>query len=71
MQYDHIEAPESGESITVNADHSLNVPAQPIIPYIGGDGIGVDVTPVMKNVVNAAVERAYGQEKRIQWIKVR
>jgi isocitrate dehydrogenase len=70
MQYDHIEVPESGESITVNADHSLNVPAQPIIPYIVGDGIGVDVTPVMQNVVNAAVERAYGQEKRIQWMEV-
>ena len=56
MKYDHINVPAEGEAITVNADNSLNVPDMPIIPYIEGDGIGVDVTPVMLNVVEAAVE---------------
>ena len=48
--------PTDGEKITVNADNSLNIPDNPIIPFIEGDGIGVDITPVMQRVVNAAVE---------------
>jgi isocitrate dehydrogenase len=56
MAFDKIQVPANGEKITVNADNSLNVPANPIIPYIEGDGIGVDITPVMKKVVDAAVE---------------
>ncbi|HEX5788667.1 MAG TPA: NADP-dependent isocitrate dehydrogenase [Woeseiaceae bacterium] len=70
MRYDHIEVPAGGEAITTNTDHSLNVPDLPIIPYIVGDGIGIDVTPVMLDVVNAAVEKAYGKRRRILWMQV-
>ncbi|MEZ2721295.1 NADP-dependent isocitrate dehydrogenase [Paenalcaligenes hominis] len=70
MSYQHIKVPAQGEKITVNADFSLNVPNQPVIPYIEGDGIGVDISPVMINVVDAAVEKAYGGEKKIHWMEV-
>ncbi len=70
MQYEKIEIPEEGDRITVNADNSLNVPDNPIIPFIEGDGIGVDVTPVMLEVVNAAVEKAYGDSRRICWVQI-
>ena len=70
MSYEKIEIPASGEKITVNADNSLNVPNTPIVPFIEGDGIGVDITPVMKKVVDAAVEKAYGGEKSIAWMEV-
>ena len=63
-------APLNGEKITVNADHSLKVPNNPIIPFIEGDGIGVDITPPMMNVVNAAVKKAYGETKKIAWMEV-
>jgi isocitrate dehydrogenase len=65
-----IVVPNFGEKITVNADNSLNVPNQPIIPFIEGDGIGVDITPPMHKVVNAAVEKAYGGKKKIAWMEV-
>ncbi|WP_299873959.1 NADP-dependent isocitrate dehydrogenase [uncultured Cocleimonas sp.] len=70
MNYQHIEIPESGTKITTNSDFSLNVPDMPIIPYIEGDGIGIDITPVMKKVINAAVEKAYGGSKQIQWMEI-
>lgn len=70
MPYQHIEIPAKGEKITVNADHSLNVPNQPIVPFIAGDGIGVDITPVMQKVVDAAVEKAYGHDKKIHWMEI-
>ena len=70
MAFDKIQVPASGERITVNDDFSLNVPSRPIVPYIEGDGIGVDITPVMKKVVNAAVEKAYGGERGIEWMEV-
>jgi len=70
MQYDHIKVPTDGALITINGDHSINVPANPIIPYIEGDGIGIDVTPVMQSVANAAVERAYGLERKLCWMEV-
>ena len=70
MQYDHIDVPEHGEAITANRDHTLNVPEFPIIPFVEGDGIGVDVTPVMLDVVNAAVSLAYGDQRRIHWMQV-
>ncbi|EIK96402.1 isocitrate dehydrogenase [Pseudomonas sp. M47T1] len=70
MGYQKIQVPGVGEKITVNADHSLNVPDQPIIPYIEGDGIGVDVTPVMIKVVDAAVAKAYGGKRTISWMEV-
>lgn len=65
-----ITAPAAGEKITARADHSLNVPNHPIIPYIEGDGIGVDITPVMLSVVNAAVAQAYGGDRKIAWLEV-
>ena len=68
--YQHIKVPEQGQKITVNADMTLNVPDQPIIPYIEGDGTGVDITPVMLKVVDAAVSKAYGGQRKIQWMEV-
>ena len=62
--YQHIKVPAKGEKITVNKDFSLNVPANPIIPFIEGDGTGVDITPVMRKVVDAAVNGAYGASAR-------
>ena len=70
MGYQHIQVPTSGEKITVNQDGSLNVPNNPIIPFMEGDGIGVDITPPMIEVVNAAVEKAYGGSKSISWMEV-
>jgi len=67
--YKHIQVP-TGEQITVNADFSINVPDNPIIPYIEGDGTGFDITPVMIKVVDAAVEKAYGGKKKISWMEV-
>ena len=68
--YQHIEVPRQGQKITVNPDHSLNVPDQPVIPFIEGDGTGVDVTPVMRRVVDAAVEKAYAGQRKIHWMEV-
>jgi isocitrate dehydrogenase len=62
--------PKVGEKITVNEDNSLNVPNHPIIPFIEGDGIGVDITPPMMKVVDTAVEKAYGGSKKISWMEV-
>jgi isocitrate dehydrogenase len=70
MQYEHIVVPPNGRKITINTDLSLNVPDKPIIPYIEGDGIGIDVTPAMLRVVNAAVEKAYGSRREIAWMEV-
>ena len=65
-----IQIPAKGQKITVNPDFSLNVPDSPIIPFIEGDGIGVDITPVMKKVVDAAVKKAYQGKREIQWMEV-
>ena len=70
MTYQHIKLPAAGERITVNDDLSLNVPGQPIIPFIEGDGIGVDITPVMQQVADAAVEKAYGNQRKIHWMEI-
>ncbi|MCU7842885.1 MAG: NADP-dependent isocitrate dehydrogenase [Candidatus Thiodiazotropha sp. (ex Monitilora ramsayi)] len=70
MAYDKIVVPSEGEKITVDANGALSVPNNPIIPYIEGDGIGVDVTPVMQKVIDAAVEKAYGGERKISWMEV-
>ncbi|MDY7565515.1 NADP-dependent isocitrate dehydrogenase [Pseudomonas sp. RTC3] len=70
MGYQKIQVPAVGDKITVNADHSLNVPNNPIIPFIEGDGIGVDISPVMMKVVDAAVKKAYGGERKISWMEV-
>jgi isocitrate dehydrogenase len=65
-----IKTPTAGTKITVNADASLNVPDRPIIPFIEGDGTGVDITPVMIKVLDAAVAKAYGGKRQIEWMEV-
>jgi isocitrate dehydrogenase len=69
MSYDKITLPTSGEKITMSP-HGLNVPNNPIIPYIEGDGIGVDISPTMIAVLDAAVEKAYGGSKKIEWMEI-
>ena len=66
----HIQIPANGEKISVNADASLKVPARPIIPFIEGDGTGVDITPVMRTVVDAAVHKAYAGKRQIAWMEI-
>jgi len=70
MPYQHIKVPAGGEKIRVNKDFSLAVPDQPVIPYIEGDGTGIDITPVMLKVVDAAVKKAYGGKKKIVWMEM-
>ncbi|MBX9586918.1 MAG: NADP-dependent isocitrate dehydrogenase [Gammaproteobacteria bacterium] len=65
-----IQVPAEGEAISVNADATLNVPNNPIVPFIEGDGIGVDITPVMRAVVDAAVEKVYGNKRKIAWMEI-
>lgn len=66
----HIQIPSQGQKITVEKDFKLNVPDHPIIPFIEGDGIGVDITPAMRRVVDAAVAKAYGSKRRIEWMEI-
>ena len=68
--YQHIKVPAGGKKISVNPDFSLNVPDNPIIPYIEGDGTGRDITPVMIKVVDAAVAKSYGGKRRIHWMEI-
>ncbi len=68
--YQHIKTPAHGQKITVNPDHTLNVPDHPVIPFIEGDGTGVDITPAMLKVVDAAVSKAYGGRRKIEWMEV-
>lgn len=70
MQYQKIKVPTEGQKITANADGSLSVPDNPVIPYIAGDGIGEDISPVMIRVVDAAVEKAYKGAKKISWMEI-
>jgi isocitrate dehydrogenase len=70
MPYEHIAVPAAGERIRINPDLTLKVPERPIIPCIEGDGIGIDVTPAMRRVVDAAVARAYGTRRAIEWLEV-
>ncbi|MGH8338623.1 MAG: NADP-dependent isocitrate dehydrogenase [Gammaproteobacteria bacterium] len=70
MKFDKIIPPKDGERIEINSDTTLNVPERPVIPFIEGDGIGVDVTPVMRKVTDAAVQKAYGGKRRIAWMEV-
>jgi isocitrate dehydrogenase len=70
MRYDKIQLPEGGAPISVNTDYTIEVPDRPIVPYIEGDGIGIDVTPVMLSVVDAAVAKAYGGQREIAWMEI-
>ena len=66
----HIKVPSQGQKISVNKDYTLNVPDQPIIPFIEGDGTGIDITPVMRRVVDEAVAKAYHGKRQIAWMEV-
>tara|TARA_Y100001935_G_scaffold202779_1_gene171336 strand:- start:1912 stop:3165 length:1254 start_codon:yes stop_codon:yes gene_type:complete len=68
--FEKINIPKNGKRISVNPDHTLSVPDNPIIPYIEGDGIGIDITPVMKRVVDAAVKASYGEKRKISWMEI-
>ncbi len=68
--YQHIKVPSTGQKITVNKNYTLNVPANPIVPFIEGDGTGVDITPVMRRVVDSAVQVAYGGKRMIVWMEM-
>jgi isocitrate dehydrogenase len=68
--YEHVKVPTGGQKISVNKDFSLSVSDQPIIPYIEGDGTGLDITPVMIKVVDAAVAKAYGGKRKIHWMEI-
>jgi isocitrate dehydrogenase len=70
MGYQNIQVPQEGAAITAGKDGALNVPDNPIIPFIEGDGIGVDITPVMIDVVNAAVAKAYQNKRCIHWMEI-
>jgi isocitrate dehydrogenase len=70
MHYDRIQVPSDAAKITVNPDGSLNVPDRPILPYVEGDGIGIDVTPAMLRVTDAAIQKAYGARRSLAWMEV-
>ncbi|MBK1648133.1 NADP-dependent isocitrate dehydrogenase [Rhabdochromatium marinum] len=70
MTYAKIQVPTEGEKITVAANGALQVPDQPIIPFIEGDGIGIDITPVMRKVLDAAVAKAYGGQRKLVWMEI-
>ena len=70
MSYQKITTPDQGENITINADGSLNVPSNPIIPFIEGDGIGPDIWKASQPVFDAAVEKAYGGQRKIVWFEI-
>lgn len=70
MAFDKIKIPVNGKPIQVNSDLKLLVPDNPIIPFIEGDGIGVDVTPAMIHVVDAAVKKSYGDKRKISWMEI-
>ena len=68
--YQDIKVPSTGQKITLNKDYTLNVPANPIVPFIEGDGTGVDITPVMRRVVDSAVQVSYGGKRKIEWMEM-
>ena len=69
MTYKKINVPENGEKITMGKK-GIIVPDNPIIPFIEGDGIGIDISPTMKVVIDAAVKKAYGDSKKIEWMEI-
>ena len=70
MDYDKIQVPVTGDRITLDSRGALKVPDNPIIPYIEGDGIGVDITKAAMVVWNAAVEAAYGRSRSVAWMEI-
>ncbi|HLB43034.1 MAG TPA: NADP-dependent isocitrate dehydrogenase [Gammaproteobacteria bacterium] len=70
MVYQHVTIPSQGKKIKVNQNFTLHVPDEPIIPFIEGDGIGVDITPVMRKVVDTAIQKAYGGRRYMHWMEI-
>ena len=70
MEFEHIKEPNTGSKISIDSSGKLNVPDNPIIPFIEGDGIGSDITPAMIRVVDSAVEKSYGGKKKIEWMEI-
>src|SRR5271167_140822 len=70
MAYEHIKVPSNGEKITLGANHTLNVPDNPIIPFIEGDGTGPDIWRASQYVFDHAVEKTYGGKRKIAWMEV-
>ncbi len=70
MKYQKIKVPSLGSKITSKPNGSLDIPNSPIIPFIEGDGIGIDISPVMRKVVDAAVLKAYSGERSIVWMEI-
>lgn len=70
MRFEKIQIPAEGQPIQLTDSGVLQVPDFPIIPFIEGDGIGVDVTPAMRTVVEAAVKKSYGDTRKIHWMEV-
>ena len=70
MSYDKITPPDSGTKIEKQADGALKVSNNPVIPFIEGDGIGIDITPTMRHVLDSAVEKAYDGNKQIEWFEI-
>ena len=68
--FSKIKIPEKGEAIRIDSNLKLDVPNHPIIPFISGDGIGVDITHSMQTVIDHAVKKAYGETKKIEWMEV-
>jgi|TARA_B100000902_G_C27313993_1_gene920118 isocitrate dehydrogenase len=70
MKFEHISEPKNGSKITVDKSGKLNIPDNPIIPFIEGDGIGSDITPAMIQVVDRAVEKSYEGKRKIEWMEI-
>ena len=70
MKFEHINEPKNGSKITVDKAGKLNIPDNPIIPFIEGDGIGSDITPAMIQVVDSAVEKSYEGKRKIEWMEI-
>ena len=63
-------APRNGQAISIKKNHELNIPDFPIIPFIEGDGIGADIMPAMRSVIDAVLKKIYSGSKKIEWLEV-
>ncbi len=70
MKFEHIVEPKNGSKITLDKSGKLNIPDNPIIPFIEGDGIGSDITPAMIQVVDSAIEKSYAGKRKIEWMEI-
>ena len=70
MRYDKIQVPAEGGKITMLEYGHLDVPNNPIIPFIEGDGVGPEITAAMIQIIDAAIEKAYGGARKIQWMEI-